>query len=37
MKKVKNQINYYDSLAKDMKKEFKPSTLSEFLSAITIF
>ncbi len=35
--KVNRQINYYDSLTKDMKKEFRPSTLSEFLDNIAIF
>ena len=37
LKKVKRQINYYDSLTKDMKKEFRPSTLSEFLNSILVF
>ena len=36
LNKVKRQINYYDSLTKDMKKEFRPSTLSEFLDNITL-
>ena len=35
--KVNRQIYYYDSLTKDMKKEFRPSTLSEFLDNIAIF
>jgi hypothetical protein len=37
LKKVKRQISYYDSLTKDMKKEFRPSTISEFLNSITIY
>jgi hypothetical protein len=36
LKKVKRQINYYDSLTKDMKKEFRPSTISEFLNSILV-
>ena len=34
-KKINRQIGYYDSLTKDMKKEFRPSTLSEFLKNIS--
>lgn len=34
LNKVNRQIKYYDALTKDMKKEFKPSTLSDFLSSI---
>jgi hypothetical protein len=37
LNKVKRQIKYYDSLTKDMKKEFKPSTLNDFLTSITVF
>jgi hypothetical protein len=37
LNKVKRQINYYDSLTKDMKKEFRPSTISEFLNSISAF
>ena len=33
LNKINNQINYYDSLTKDMKKEFKPARLSDFLSS----
>jgi len=36
LEKVKRQISYYDSLTKDMKKEFKPTTLSDFLSSISV-
>ena len=36
LKKINRQISYYDSLNKDMKKEFKPSRLSDFLSSITM-
>ncbi|MFW9880163.1 MAG: hypothetical protein ACFFG0_44380 [Candidatus Thorarchaeota archaeon] len=33
LEKINRQINYYDSLTKDMKKEFKPARLSDFLSS----
>jgi hypothetical protein len=35
LKKVNRQIKYYDSLNKDMKKEFKPSSISDFFSSIS--
>lgn len=35
MKKVNGQINYYDALTKDMKKDCRPSTLIEFLHTLS--
>ena len=35
IKKVNSQINYYDSLTKDMKKDCRPSTLIEFLHTLS--
>ena len=34
LKKINRQISYYDSLTKDMKKQFKPTTMDDFLSSI---
>jgi hypothetical protein len=35
VKKINKQINYYDALSKDMKKDYRPSTMVEFLHTLT--
>ena len=35
LKKVNDQIDYYDALTKDMKKDYRPSTLLEFLHSLS--
>ena len=35
VKKVNKQIDYYDALTKDMKKDYRPSTMVEFLHTLT--
>jgi hypothetical protein len=35
VKKVNKQINYYDALSKDMKKDYRPSSMIEFLHTLS--
>jgi hypothetical protein len=37
LNKVNRQIKYYDALTKDMKKEFKPTSISDFFNRISFF